>query len=381
MLGEGENEESKREAYKTEEYDKLRIQFQEYDELVELVCCIELWLEHNYGTDGVHGPRLIYFDRYPPSVANQGAYGPDFTVLFEDEYGLVGEVKRQVHPPNQGLERLVQQIWMYATTEFAFRVNSDEITPTTVPRRKDVLLIVSIENAVMAIERIEEARVRSNEFQLADDPVIIGHRPDTQRGPEECYWWNFTWHDLEGNCRFSKGNVMGTGASEHEGDLNRRFCGENYLPMRVELDKHGPHKVAVSFCSDEPPPIYALVNKVWPYITLDVAANLEEADKAKWHHENEMDTCVSVARMATVMKPRMPQGAVRGSWIAGALDLLVEIGWAERDSDAHYHLSFTKPQHIRQTQEYFMGRLAVRRAKRRLDQETPQLALNLKQHG
>lgn len=361
-------QENKIEEYTKQEYDSLRIEFQEYDQLVELVCCIELWLEHNYGPGGTYGARLVYFDRYPPCVSEQGQYGPDFTALFEDGYGLVGEVKRWVHPPGEGLEALLRQLHTYASVDFPLRAQ-DEPEPSIVPARKDTLLLMPLLNAVEAIGLVGDARNANGELDLAASPVMIGHGPDDRRGPEEYYWWNFKWYDIEGNSRFLAPNVMSPEMGDHEGDLNHQFCSADALPMHVEREKHSERKVAISFCSDEPPAIYALVNKVWRYIHTDFVASLSEQEKNRWVRKSRIEAHLSVSEMTDSLSRKMAAGAVRGQWIRTALDLLVEIGWAKKIDGDQYLLDFKKPASMKQEQKYFMQRLAAKRAKKRVREE------------
>lgn len=357
--------EGKREQYREEEHDRLRAEFQDYDRLVELICCVELWLEHEYGPSEEPNSPLIYVNRYPPCPTGQGQRGPDFTALFSCGYGLVGEVKSQVTGRDRGLREQLRQIDRYWTTPFAFRA-SDEAEPSAVPERKDVLLLVPMENLTIALQSMAEARRTGGPDGLAASPVVVGHYPDTGRGPPTHCWWQFRWDDTFGNARFCETSIT----APHRTHLNKHFCSGSHLPMRVDRRKHAEHKVAVGVCNDDPPAVYALVNRVWPYICTDFVASLPQAQKQAWVRQRALRAELAAEAVEQTLAAQMPYGAVRRRWITHALDLLVELRWAKKVGSARYALDFRRPRSMGDDlSEYFIDRLATARATDRVQRE------------
>ena len=126
-------------------YNKLMDSFTTYDQNVDVVSCWESII--NYGYREEH----IFFDRYPCFGENN--LTPDFTVLFNEEYGIIFEIKRTFPNDEQGFKSVVKQLMSYDTkSEMRADPNGTMITP----KCHDIVIVVGMMDSYEILARFND---------------------------------------------------------------------------------------------------------------------------------------------------------------------------------------------------------------------------------
>lgn len=144
--------------------EELLSQHRLYDQYVDVVSAFE-WLF----TETRDMPQTVeYFERFPTIQAKDGNLAtPDFSVIFTDGSGLVGEIARIALHENS-VENLCSQIGRYDSLSVLPGANG-AIMPVS---HVDVLLLVPLELGTDVVRRVLTER-----YENPDHPNKPGHPP------------------------------------------------------------------------------------------------------------------------------------------------------------------------------------------------------------
>lgn len=155
--------------------DRLLRGFTTYDRAVDVVSAFEMV----FTTSHSEVPGTVrHFERFPRVPGEEGeTLTPDFTVVFEDGTGLVGEIARlALH--DGSVESLCRQIQKY--DRLAQLPEGDELTAVT---QTDVLLLVPQTVGVAAVKRIVVDRFSNAEhpYKPSVPPCVVQFAFDEDR--------------------------------------------------------------------------------------------------------------------------------------------------------------------------------------------------------
>lgn len=129
-----------------------------------------------FTTQADFASRVVHFERFPKiRVSAQAELTPDFTVVFEGGYGLVGEIKN-LPLSDDGVDDSCDQIGKYLDF-IELPGPSGVLVPVSVV---DVMLVVPHGDSNRAVDRIIVDRFRSEAHpahrpEPSTVPIIVGH--------------------------------------------------------------------------------------------------------------------------------------------------------------------------------------------------------------
>lgn len=154
--------------------DDLMKSFSDYDATVDVVSAFEmLFTESDTGLPST----VAHFERFPAIPVDGKMLTPDFTVLFDDESALVGEVARIALHENS-VEGLCRQLLRYdALTQIPA---STGFAAVEIP---DVLLLVPSDVGPEASRRIIDDRMANNDhwYDPHTAPTVMQFHFDTMK--------------------------------------------------------------------------------------------------------------------------------------------------------------------------------------------------------
>lgn len=264
----------------------LRADWRHYDQRVDIVSSVEVWFTK---VDAMI-QTVTHFERFPTlphPLAEGETVTPDFTVLFDDSTGYVGELA-DLALHDGSLDSLCQQLMRYdVLTEL-------QAAPTAAGGRRayqkvvaiDHLLFVRHADAASANERLRDALADPDHFFSLSHPlVVLSWSFDAERSK-----YAFVRDERRENPR-PRGHNRPTSL---EGWMASPKCCDTLtgLPKHFE-----PIKVRRRLMNDQPPPIY-LSALVWQVILSNLSGG-------------EGDVDLTVADLAQALQDTWGKGSVR----------------------------------------------------------------------
>ncbi len=286
--------------------DGLLSSYKIYDRTVDVVSIFEMLFTKSQTLP----PTVRHFERFPKiSQDGQSALTPDFSVLFNDGGGLVGEIA-QFALPEQSVDSLCQQIGGYDE----ITALSDGTSLTNVDYL-DVLLLVPQTLGPAALKRIIDERVENDEhwYSPQQRPCIVQFGYDDGR-----YTLQRPPHPKNGMPR-DEGRTDGLSQWFPEG-------------INVRPDHFKEIKAARAFVNDGVDRLY-LATHLW--------AKTFPTEIGEPPGQGPVRLEVNAADLAKTLKER--HGHVRKADIESALKLLVTGRLAQRASETTWVIAFEPP--------------------------------------
>lgn len=158
-----------REAFRTC-YNSLIDEFTTYDQTVDVVSCWESIFRNGYKD------KIRYFDRYPNIPPN--GLTPDFTVLFNKNYGLIFEVKRTFPQDENAFKNEMRQLLSY---DADLALKADNSGNRIIPKVHDIVLVVSAMDSYQILGRFNNIANESEEFDFENNVIIMEYFYQTNR--------------------------------------------------------------------------------------------------------------------------------------------------------------------------------------------------------
>jgi hypothetical protein len=296
--------------------------FSVYDKAVDIVSCWESSLSYIYG----EAFDRFYFDRFPALDANQGTLTPDFTVYFDDSYGLVGEIKRTFPNDRKAILSELNQIARY-DEELGLKHAEGGYS---VPETCDIVIIIEGSSAPQIGTRLQRIIQEEEEFDFNKNPVLIRY--------------HFNQDALMSRYEFQRVTQLEFGFQDEDLDVEDSLSyilGEEgeYQTLRVYPKHFSSFKVRKPICNDSPPGPY-LATFLWHKIFPDY---LNEDQYDIWQATNgqkEIQITLSVNDLTEKVNNYMPNGTVKRVWVRRSLDFLCGANLAEEKSDEEYKIRF-----------------------------------------
>jgi hypothetical protein len=289
---------------------RLLDDFDNYDTYVDIVSAFEWLFLHS----DLFAGRVRHFERFPKVVMPDGTEcTPDFTVIFNDDTGIVAEIaKLALH--EKSVDSLVQQIGKYAQLD---RLPIDA-EGTCIPVAKiDVMHLVPFHQGLDAVRRIINERMLNPEhpYDPPEAPVIVQYSRDDVR---------YTFQRLQ--------NPENGRAAAEDDPPTTGYLIDRGLDIRIE--RFVGIKASSKFMNDPIDPLYFathLWTQHWPTEHPNVAD----------------DITVTPAGIAQTLRERF--GKCRADDVRRALGLLHEAGVAADNKDGTWEVSRKKLRLIGET--------------------------------
>lgn len=282
--------------------------FEWYDQQVDIVSAFEFLFTE---AEGMH-QTVEHFERYPkinaPSPTKDEPKRvlrstPDFTVLFKDRTGLVGEISRlALH--ERSVDSTCDQLDRYSTLTTLPRTSHGLMAPVT---DVDVMHIVPFRIAPDAVQRIIHQRLLDpdNPFNPAVRPCIVAFARETdgtytfQRQPDP-----------------ANGDIRGFNRSPH--------LGERIGNISVAVKYFKDIKADRKFINDPIPPLY-LATHLWIHTWPSQYGGSRD------------DITVDPTETAAGLRAQF--GRIGKDDVIAALSLLAQAGIAAANTDGTFNVS------------------------------------------
>jgi hypothetical protein len=303
--------------------ERLHKAFGVYDQAVDIISCWEAFLNHSYG--GVFTD--FHFDRFPTIPTDGDAITPDFSVCFNDEYGIIGEVKRTFAEHDDGFSSNVEQLQRYDLDAGLLASDGSRVVPETI----DILLLISGSASPQIGTRLNERLVEEEEHTFDNNPVLVRYQYNTSATISRYEFQRETQLDFEFRDDTLPNDIA---LSSKMGPAGQ------YETLEVYPKHFTPLKVAKPICNDEPPGHY-LATILWHKIFPEFLAEQQYREWYDGSAQKTMDIDVTLDELTSkVNDDYLRGGRIQRTWIRDALDFLSSANLADVTNTDTYRIKF-----------------------------------------
>jgi hypothetical protein len=294
--------------------EKREKEYNTYDQAVDIVSCWEAFLNHSYSQVF----EDYYFDRFPTLEAEGDDVTPDFAVTVNDDYGLIGEIKRTFPEEETPFRRTVEQLERYAEPSELQCAADKTLEPDTC----DILLLISGTSAPKIGRRIQRL-IDDGDVDIDRNLVVVRYQYNTR---DQLSRYEFQ-RVVPAEDEFRDGALRDEHALSHHMGEEADY---ETLPLYPKHFKR--EKVEKPICNDKPPEQYLatiLWHKIFPRY-------LKQSDFEEWQSGSAQKTIEIQGEPADFTKELneyMYDGEARESWVHDALQFLKDANLAEQLSD------------------------------------------------
>lgn len=293
-------------------HQRFRNRFHVYDQAVDVVSCWESLLKYSYSELF----RRYHFERFPslPQDEKQDDLTPDFTTFFNDEYGIIGEVKRTFPNDDVAFNSTISQISNYDRDLSLMTQNGDR----EIPSKCDIVLIISGSSAPQIGTRLREKIHEENIFSFDNNLILVRYQYNTGATLSRYEFQRVT--QLEHEFRDSP-LPEDISLSQNLGKSG------GYDTVSVYPKHFVPLKIKKPLCNDAPSKPYLatiLWHKVFPtYLSSDDYREWQEGSAQK-----TIEFSDTVDGICNSLNEYMNEGTARKQWVRDTLDFLVDANLA-----------------------------------------------------
>ncbi|MFB6187773.1 MAG: hypothetical protein ABEI86_13025, partial [Halobacteriaceae archaeon] len=295
--------------------------FTRYDQYVDVVSCWEEFLS-NYRPffEG------YYFDRFPSMrpIGGGDDLSPDFSVLFNDSYGLVFEVSRTLPPDDERFDSEMDQIRSY-DQQLLFHTGDSS---TTVPERHDIVLLVSTTDSQTIAHRLQSF-LNDGRLDLGSNIIPMEYTYLDQDRKAKYQFkrlshvdQNFRDDVLPNDWQLSKKLSMDGGTFDNI-----------YSPVSAFYE----NKVTGVLCNDKPPALY-LSCYIWHHVFPEIAVN-QSAGNLSPRAATQLNIEAEQLK-ENLVENYIPEATIKTDWVEEALDFLVLAEVADPQTNGDYNVRF-----------------------------------------
>jgi len=302
--------------------EELLKEFSVYDKAVDIVSCWESSLSYIYADE----LDRFYFDRFPSLDAGEKTLTPDFTVFFDESYGLIGEIKRTFPDDRKAILSELEQIASYDDDLGLKHGGGGHAVPETY----DIVIIIEGSSAPQIGTRLQRIITEEDEYDFTANPVLIRYHFNQDALMSRYEFQRVTQLEFEFQDDYLEAEDSLSYVLGEEGE---------YQTLSVYPKHFSSFKVRKPICNDAPPGPY-LATFLWHKIFPEY---LNEDQYEIWQATNgqkEITVEVSVEDLTGKVNDYMHNGTVRQVWIRRALDFLCGAGLAEEDDGDEYSIRF-----------------------------------------
>ena len=283
--------------------NKLMDEFTNYDQTIDVISGLEAFFNYAYKD------TLTYFDRFPDMPPN--GLTPDFTVLFNNNYGIIFELKRTFPNDIEGFAKEIKQLLSY---DSVLHFKKNEMESRIIPNNHDIVLLISSTNSNEIFARINRFLEEKN-ISFENNLIFMDYSYDSA--------------DTKSKYIIKKY----AGKNRQFRDTFESLSLEETLGFQAKSIKCYPshfikYKINEVLCNDEPPELYMVVY-LWSKILYDY---LLDEQKEIWRRGNiqtildinlDIDTLLNDLNLKYI-----PNGNVRRSWVKNTMKFLEVAGLA-----------------------------------------------------
>lgn len=298
-------------AAEEEERERLLKQFKTYDTTVDVVSSLEAVLNH------IYNPQFdnFYFDRFPSPSVDGREITPDFTVYFDENYGLVGEITRTFPDDEHAIVNTeLEQLSHYDNNIELCRGDGEYAAPDTC----DIMVLIEGADAPQIGTRLNRILLDEVEVEFSKNVVLMRYQ--------------FNHDAINSRYEFQRVTQMELEFRDDELDADppvSELVGEqgDYNTLRAWPKHFIPFKARRPICNDSPPGVYLatfLWHKIFPqYLTGD-QYQIWQATNG----QREIPIALSVDDLTAEVNDFMKDGQVRRRWVRDALRFLCDADLA-----------------------------------------------------
>ena len=276
--------------------------FSTYDQAVDVISCLELFFEEGYAE------RLDHFERFPRDA--DSGFTPDATVLFENGYGLVIELKRTFPRDDTAFRREIDQLRSY-DGGMAFQSSDGG---SKVPDVMDIMLLIKFDNSNEIFRRFNTI-CEEEGIEFEHNLVFMEYNYDASNSVEKYVIRKW----MGDNREFRDG--LGDDGLE-------ALLGVRGLPIIVPPAKAAERNLTRVFINDEPPEIYTVVF-LWTRVLYNL---LDGEQRERWRvagPDRTLPIDLDVDELVRFVNDRIVErGMVRKRWMTRAMEFLRACGLA-----------------------------------------------------
>jgi hypothetical protein len=268
--------------------------FNLYDRHVDVVSAFE-WLYTSPDVEDLP-ETVLHFERFPRVRTSPArVVTPDFTILFKDGSGLVGEIA-EIALHENSIDKLCKQLLSYDSLS----VLPDQTGAQCKVSHVDVALFVSLRVGPAAVERIIVGRLLDDDNAYAPSvpPMIVQYARD-----DRTYSFQRIPHEANGIMR--------------EGEREPKVQPRLDQSLNIQATRFTAIKAARSFINDSVDPLYLathLWTKTWPSL-----------------HGRSDNRIIEIDVNHTAKVLRAQHGLVRTNDVKRSLELLARAALAHFD--------------------------------------------------
>lgn len=298
--------------------------FRTYDQYVDVVSCWEHFLTEQYDTND-----KFQFDRFPTYFpdGSDDPIEPSFSVLFNEDYGIVFDVNQQLPSVETKFESRLSEIEQYDQDLQFYTGDGDRV----VPSQYDITLLIHGANFQTEKLRIKNA-LEEGQLRVDSNLVLLSYKYiDQDTNPKYQFQRASMVADNFGDEALPDGRQMSTRMSMEGGTF------ENIdIPSSVFYDR----KATGVLFNSEPPPLY-LACYIWHTVLYDF---LDDDQRIVWQRRDPtkiLDLVVNVEDLTERLnRDYIPDGGVQENWVDNTLEYMCIAKTAEKISKGEYYVKF-----------------------------------------
>ncbi|MFC4437456.1 MULTISPECIES: hypothetical protein [Natrialbaceae] len=298
--------------------------FRAYDQYVDVVSCWEHFLIEQYDINDT-----FEFDRFPAYYPNDSdePIEPSFSVLFNEDYGIVFDVNQQLPSVETKFESKLRELERY-DQDLQFHTGNGG---STVPPQHDIVLLIHGDNFQTEKLRIKKA-LESDKLSINSNLVLLSYKyidqdtnPKYQFQRASMVGDNFRDDPLPDRLQMSTRMSMEGGTFENVD-----------IPSAVFYDR----KATGVLFNSEPPSLY-LACYIWHTVLYDL---LDDDQRIIWQRRDPtktLDLVVDVNDLTERLNhDYIPGGGVHEGWVTNTLEYMCVAETAEKISEGEYYIKF-----------------------------------------
>lgn len=298
--------------------------FRTYDQYVDVVSCWEHFFTEQYTTN-----ETFYFDRFPAHFVDgsDNAVEPSFTVLFNEDYGIVFDVNQQLPPVESKFKSRLTELEQYDQDLHFHAGNGNQV----IPSQHDIVLLIHGDNFQTEKLRIKNA-LEEGELSVDSNLVLLSYQYiDQDTNPKYRFQRASMVGDNFRDDPLPNGLRMSTRMSMEGGTF------ENIeIPSTVFYDR----KATGVLFNSEPPSLY-LACYIWHTVFYDL---LDDDQRIVWQRRDPtkiLDLIVAVDDLTERLNhDYIPGGGVHEDWVNNTLEYMCIVETAEKISENEYYVKF-----------------------------------------
>jgi hypothetical protein len=277
--------------------DDLLRSFRQYDRVVDIVSIFEMLFT---ASETAVPETVAHFERVPriPQPGDENALTPEFTVVFNDQTGLIGEVSNVALAP-QSVDDLCRQLAKYdGVTELPLAEGTQPVNHV------DVMVLIPADVAMRAVHELFDDRLLDDDhfYSPSTKPFVAQYVLQENR-----YVFQRMMHQ-------ENGSLLEEGRSDGIG----RWLERNSINVRPE--RFMPTKIGRRFVNDSVDALYLAVH-LWMRL---IPGRVEGDDRP---------ASITLSPVDIASDLRKGGASVRASDVRRALELLARAKLAYKQSD------------------------------------------------